>query len=254
MSIITLTTDFGTRDGFVGSMKGVIARLAGDATVVDISHDVPRHDIAHGAWVIATTCQEYPHGTIHVAVVDPGVGGARASVIVKVRDQLFVGPDNGLFAYAAEAGVEGAWLIESAAFRLPDVSPTFHGRDVFAPAAAALARGRLAATAGRTAQLVGALPWGPRPIGQGRVVHIDHFGNLITDLPRGEAGTGAVAIAGMTLPLVRTYESVAIGQPLAYIGSSGTVEIAVREARADQVLVAPRGTIVIPAVASGPYR
>ena len=198
MPIITLTTDFGTRDGYVGAIKGVIARLAGEATVVDVAHDVPRHDIPHGAWVVATACREFPHGTIHVAVVDPGVGGARASVIVQAGGQFYVGPDNGLFAYLADGGIEGAWIIESAAFRLPDVSPTFHGRDVFAPAAAALARGRLPATAGRTAQLVGQLPWGPRPAGQGRVVHVDNYGNLVTDLPRGEAGTGAVTIAAKT--------------------------------------------------------
>lgn len=251
MPIITLTTDFGTRDGFVGAVKGVISRLAGDALIVDIAHDVPRHDIAHGAWVVATACREFPHGTIHVAVVDPGVGGARQSVIVKSGGQFFVGPDNGLFAYL---DVEAAWIIESAAFRLPEVSPTFHGRDVFAPAASALARGRIPATSGRTAQLAGQLPWGPRPAGQGRVVHVDHYGNFITDLPRAEAGTGAVSIIGTTLPLVRTYESVGVGQPLAYIGSAGTVEIAVREGRADQVLAAPRGTAVVPAVAGGPYR
>src|SRR5258707_7272786 len=100
MTVITLTTDFGWRDGYVGSVKGVIARAAPAQTpIVDIAHDVPRGDIAHAAWVVATACREYPDGTIHVVVVDPGVGGARRGVIVRAHHMMFVGPDNGVFSY-----------------------------------------------------------------------------------------------------------------------------------------------------------
>src|SRR5262245_43767442 len=126
MPIITLTTDFGTRDGYVGAMKGVLARLVPEATVLDVTHDIPRHDIAHAAWVVRTTLRTFPKGTVHVVVVDPGVGGARQGVIVRVHGQLYVGPDNGVFAYL---DADKAYQIEAPA----DASATFHGRDVFAP-------------------------------------------------------------------------------------------------------------------------
>ncbi len=252
MAIITLTTDFGTRDGYVGAVKGVIARLAPDTTIVDIAHDIPRGDVAHAAWVVSTSCQEFPHGTIHVVVVDPGVGGARHEVIVKVVGHWFVGPDNGAFAYVAER-VSDAWAIESAAFRAKRVNRTFHGRDIFAPAAAAIARGVDVTSAGPMVRLTGALPWGTRARGQGRIVHVDHYGNLVTDLPPGEAGD-AVTVAGHTLPIVGTYEDVAPGELLAYVGSARTIEIAVRDGRADARLDVPRGTVVLPAAVGEPYR
>ncbi len=256
MAIITLTTDFGTSDGYVGAVKGVIARNAETATIFDIAHDIPRGDIAHAAWVVSTATREYPHGSIHVVVVDPGVGGARRSVIIKGSGQWYgqwyVGPDNGVFAYVADARSQ-AWQIEARHFRAKRVSPTFHGRDVFAPAAAALARGEDVLNAGPTVKLAGTLPWGPREVGHGRVVHVDKFGNLVSDLPAAEAGN-AVTFAGRTLPLVTTYEDVAPGQLLAYVGSAGTVEIAVRDGRADTQLEARRGTPVEPAAAAVPYR
>lgn len=252
MAIITLTTDFGSRDGYVGAVKGVLARLAADAVVVDLTHDVPRGDIAHAAWVVATATHEFPYGAIHLVVVDPGVGGARREVIVWISGQWYVGPDNGVFSYVADASYD-AWAIESRAFRGRRVSPTFHGRDLFAHAAAALARGEPAANAGPSVRLVGALPWGVRAAGWGRVVHVDHYGNLITDLPASEAGE-AVSIDGNVLGLVKTYTDVPPNTLLAYIGSMGTVEIAVRDGRADTRLVAPRGTPVVPVPAVGPYR
>jgi S-adenosylmethionine hydrolase len=251
MAIITLTTDFGTRDGYVGAVKGVLSRHT-NAHVIDIAHDIPRGDAAHAAWVLATSTREFPHGSIHVVVVDPGVGSGRRPVIVKASGQWYVGPDNGVFAYVADARSD-AWAIEARHFRARRVSATFHGRDVFAPAAAALARGEDVLMAGPVVRLVGALPWGTREQGHGRVVHVDHFGNLISDLPGAEAG-GAVVVAGRNLPLVTTYEDVAPGQLLAYIGSAGTVEIAVRDGRADALLAAPRGTVVLPATSSVPYR
>ena len=244
MPIITLTTDFGARDGYVGAVKGVIARIAPDARIVDIAHDVPRHDIAHAAWIVATACREFPPDTVHVVVVDPGVGTERGEVVVHADDRWYVGPDNGVFAYLAP---DHSWVIA----RQGEPSATFHGRDVFAPTAAAIAR--MEYPFGRKVQLAGALPWGPRPAGEGRVVHVDHYGNLISDLPRAEAGT-TVAIAGRRLPLSRTFGDVAPGELLAYIGSAGTVEIAVREGRADRVLDAPRGTRVVPVEEGGVYR
>lgn len=251
MPVITLTTDFGTSDGYVGAMKGVIARLVGSTWwVADIAHDVPRGDIAHAAWIVATACREFPANAIHVIVVDPGVGGTRLPVVVSARDHLYVGPDNGVFGYLERPQ---AWTIDNPGVISQEPSATFHGRDIFAPAAAALARGKLPSTLGPPVQLVGALPWGPRPIGEGRVVHVDHFGNLVTDLPSTEAGQ-AIAIGGRTLPLHRTYEDVAPGDMLAYIGSARTVEIAIRDGRADRALEAPRGTRVIPVAPGAVYR
>ena len=255
MAIITLTTDFGTADGYVGAMKGVIARIAGShpaPVVVDLAHDIPPGDIAHAAWVVATATTEFPHGSIHVVVVDPGVGGARREVVVRGRGRWYVGPDNGVFAHVA--GGE-AYAIENERFRAEHVSRTFHGRDVFAPTAAAIAAGEDPTTAGRRVELVGRLPWGPRPRDVGRIVHIDRFGNLISDLPEAEAGR-AVVVAGQVLPVLSTYEDVAQDQLLAYVGSAGTVEIAVRDGRADRRLSLARGDLVVPAgdAPQGPYR
>jgi S-adenosylmethionine hydrolase len=259
MAIITLTTDFGTADGYVGAMKGVIARIAGShlaPVVVDLAHDIPPGDVAHAAWVVATATTEFPHGSIHVVVVDPGVGGARREVIVRARGRWYVGPDNGVFAYVAERTSE-VYAIENERFRAEHVSRTFHGRDVFAPTAAAIASGEDPSTAGPWVKLSGRLPWGPRERDVGRIVHIDRFGNLISDLPEAEAGP-AIAAAGQVLPLVGTYEDVAPGQLLAYIGSAGTVEIAVRDGRADRQLAIARGALVHPfsgeLPARGPYR
>jgi S-adenosyl-L-methionine hydrolase (adenosine-forming) len=247
--IITLTTDFGERDGFVGAMKGVISRLCPAAQIVDVSHHVPRHDIAHGAWVLATACREFPVGTIHVAVVDPGVGGERLEVVVAAGGHTFVGPDNGLFQHVAAWGVEGTWAITSTAFRFPEAAPTFHGRDVFAPTAAALAGGLPPEAAGPATCLAGTLPWlgGGAPTGHlgraGHVVHIDHFGNAITDLAP-TRGLRAVRCAGAEVALRRSYRDVAIGAPLAYIGSAGTVELALREGDAAAHWRLARGAVV----------
>jgi S-adenosyl-L-methionine hydrolase (adenosine-forming) len=232
--IVTLTTDFGAADGYVGAMKGVIHRLAPGTTVVDVAHAVPRHDVAHAAWVLASAAFEFPAGTIHVVVVDPGVGGARAEVIAAFRGHLFVGPDNGVFAHLGAC--EGSWAITSTAFRQPDPSATFHGRDVFAPTAAALARGLPPDAAGPATCLAGKLPW-PR----GAVVHVDVYGNLISDVACRAGVRGTVHVAGKALPLVRTYEDVERGELLAYVGSAGTIEIAVRDRDAAQVLGIGRG-------------
>lgn len=259
MAIITLTTDFGTADGYIGAMKGVIARIAGShpaPMVVDLAHDIPPGDIAHAAWVVATATTEFPNGSIHVVVVDPGVGGTRREVVVRARSRWYVGPDNGVFAYVTDRASE-AYAIENERFRAEHVSCTFHGRDVFAPTAAAIASGEDPTTAGPRVELAGRLPWGPREREVGRIVHIDRFGNLISDLPEAEAGR-AVAVAGQVLPLLGTYEDVAPGQLLAYIGSAGTVEIAVRDGRADRHLGVTRGALVHPLSgeppARGPYR
>ena len=241
--LVTLTTDFGTADGYVGAMKGVLHRTAPGLVVVDITHAIARHDVAAGAHALATAAPWFPPGTVHVAVVDPGVGGSRRGVVVVAGHHVFVGPDNGLFSLVAPRPA-AVHEIAAAEFRAERVSPTFHGRDVFAVAAARLATGAAPHQAGPAVALSGRL----RAAGgyAHQVVHVDAFGNLITDLAGdGVAATGRVRIGGHDIgPLRRTFEDVARGELVAYVGSGGTVEIAVREGSAALVLGAGRGAAV----------
>ena len=188
MSIVTFTTDFGTVDGYVGAMKGVVLSLAQDAVTVDITHDIPRHDIAAGAFALAQAAPLFPPGTVHVAVVDPGVGGERADIVVEAGGSYFVGPDNGLLALAAR-GPRVAHRIEKPEFRRQPVSPTFHGRDVFAQTAGLLARGTHPREAGPLLPAIEELASlladqdnddPSSDAGAAVIVHIDAFGNLIT--------------------------------------------------------------------------
>src|SRR3569623_3083230 len=135
MAIITLTTDFGSRDGYVGAMKGVLVRIGREPTIVDISHDIPRGDIAHAAWVVKTACREVPADTIHVVVVDPGVGGARRGVVLDAQGQYYVGPDNRVFAYLAPYWARANENLQQ---KPPEDCFSFHGRNVFVTTAAAL--------------------------------------------------------------------------------------------------------------------
>ncbi len=246
MAIITLTTDFGSSDGYVGATKGMLVRLGRQPTIVDISHDVPRGDVAHAAWVVATACREFPEDTIHVVVVGSRVRSR--GVVIDAGGSYFIGPDNGVFAYLAP---QWARAIENINVMAPEAS--FHGRDVYATAAATLALKIDPTAIGPFVELEGRLPWGTRAAGEGRVVHIDHYGNLVTDLPAEEAG-GAVSIAGRRLSILKTYESVSPNELLAYVGSARTIEIAVRDGRADRVLDAPRGTQIVPVVEGSEYR
>jgi len=241
MAIITLTTDFGWRDGYVGAVKGVISRLVPEAKLVDIAHDIPRGDVAHAAWVVKTSTLEFPHETIHVVVVDPGVGSARPAVIAQApsghpgdpvrRRQLYVGPDNGVFSYLP---IEKAWAI-----RMTEVdaapSATFHGRDVFAPLAAAIASGRCnPRDLGDEVDTFDDSGW-PRTMERadggvsGVIVAVDRFGNLISNI--GAARVVALAnptihIGGMRLPLRRTYGEAAAGDYLGLINSFEVLEVA----------------------------
>ena len=247
MAVVTFTTDFGSSDGYAGAMKGVVLSLAPDAVLVDISHQVPARDVQAGAFTLAQAAPFFPPGTIHVAVVDPGVGGARAEVVVAAGGSLFVGPDNGLLSLAAPAP-RRAWRIESPAYRRDPVSPTFHGRDVFAPAAGRLAAGWTADGAGPPLPDIAALVVDRAPLaegGAGEVVHVDRFGNLFTSFVGAVAG-GAwlLEIGGRSLELAggRTFADVAPGALLLYAGSGGQVEIAVRDGSAAELTGARRGT------------
>lgn len=248
---MTLTSDFGAQDGYVGAMKGVLLSLAPDATVVDIAHDIPPHDVVAAAFALAQAAPHFPDGTIHVVVVDPGVGGARKPVVIDDGRHRFVGPDNGVLSLAARAPYAAVRAIEAPGFVAESPSSTFHGRDVFARCAGRLAAGARVTDAGPAWTLAGQLPLagGARRDGDrvfARVIHVDRFGNLITDLPAAELPPSPEFIAGgaRIRGLVRTYEDVGRGELLAYIGSGGTLEIAVREGRACDAVDLRRGDAI----------
>lgn len=236
MTIITLTTDFGLTDGYVGTLKGVILGIAPDVRLVDLSHDIAPQDVRAAAFVLSRAAPFFPEGTVHLAVVDPGVGGQRRSLAVTTQRASYVGPDNGLFSPAlAEEGAR-AWELDRPAFWLPDVSRTFHGRDIFAPVAARLASGVAAEQLGSPiADPVRLAITPPARYGDGRitgqVIYVDRFGNLVTDIPREwvVGGDWRCEIAGQQIDrLSATYAAAAHGALLALVSSAGTVEIAER--------------------------
>lgn len=247
MPRLTLLSDFGTADGYVAAMKGVIASICPDALVDDATHDVPPGDVEHGAWALARYWRLYPAGTVHVAVVDPGVGGPRRALAVSADERLLVAPDNGILTRVLEeAGRWAAVAIREPAFLRPDVSHTFHGRDVFAPAAAHLAGGleleRLGPAVTDPVKL--ALPrYSITPDAVlGSVVHVDRFGNLVTNIPGEWASSGIVRIEGREIgPVARTYADVDPGRLVALVGSAGLVEVSVRDGSAASLLEVGRG-------------
>jgi S-adenosylmethionine hydrolase len=255
---ITFTSDYGLDGHFVGVCHGVMARVAPRARVLDVSHAVAAQDVRQGAVVLAQAVPYLPRA-VHLAVVDPGVGTGRGMVAVEAGGQVLVGPDNGLLVWAAEAlgGVEAAHALENPAFRLAPVSRTFHGRDVFAPAAAHLAAGVDPAELGpavdpeRLVRLERAAARAGGGRVAGRVVAVDHFGNLALDL-RGddlpEAGVAAgdrleVRVGGRAhrVVLAETFASVAAGELLLHENAFGSLELAVNLGRAADRLGARPG-------------
>ena len=313
--VITLTTDFGLYDGYVGTMKGVIHTLVPDAKVVDISHDVSPQQIHEGAFILYRSYRYFPASTIHIAVVDPGVGSARRPIVLSTQHGTFVGPDNGIFTYvlraeqapaehpemaggpawaggmwgvapdwaggevgndsneAAEAietpgsvmpDMPSAYHLLNSDFWLPGISATFHGRDIFAPCAAHLASGAQPERMGHPIAIntLVKLPVGaPRvvhgsagAIVVGQIVHVDRFGNIITNLPhrllgplleQSEGSTTVVEVGDHRIKgLAHHYADVREGQPVALIGSEGLLEIAIRNANAAQRMKVRVGDVV----------
>ena len=237
MRLITLTTDFGFQDWFVGAMKGVILGIAPRTRVVDLTHGIPRGDIGAGAFALAAACQCFPPDTIHVAVVDPGVGGPRAGIAVQTASHVWVGPDNGVLSIALQQEkIRSVRRLENDAFFRHPVSRTFHGRDLFAPVAAHLSRGVPISRLGPAQADLVRLPW-PSPKRQGNrwrgeIVYIDRFGNAITNLPTdpfGERGRLTVSVRRQTdCPVMRCYEEGPAGQLIGVCGSAGFLELAVK--------------------------
>ncbi len=251
--IVTLTTDFGTRDSYVAEMKGVILSLAGSAHLVDVSHDVTAHDVVEGALTLESAAPAFPRGTVHVAVVDPGVGTARRGIVVAARGHLFVGPDNGLFTPFLGGEDWRAFELRERRYQAAVVSRTFHGRDIFAPAAARLALGLAPESFGPVVDDPVRLLWpevleGPRRIA-GVVLHVDRFGNLITSIgaPTLErlGEPLEIVVAGRRLPLVETYGELGRGRLGGLVGSRDRLEIVVREGSAAAALRARRGVRVL---------
>lgn len=242
--IITLLTDFGTADGYVAEMKGVLLSGAPEARLVDVTHDIAPQDVEAGRLAIARYWRRYPAGTVHLAVVDPGVGTARAAIAVASDGRFLVGPDNGLLSPALL--FSGA---QAVALPLPPgASATFHGRDVFAPAAARLAAGAPLDALGRPFEepIVRRTPEPRRrPDGaiEGEVITVDRFGNAVTNLlaPRG----GVLEVAGTRLPVRRSYGDVAPRELTALVGSNGLLEVAQRDGSAAEQLGLRRGSPVV---------
>jgi hypothetical protein len=237
--ILTFTSDFGHGDWFVGVVHGVIHEVCPEARVVDLTHDIPPGHVARAAFVLEAAAPDFPAGTVHLAVVDPGVGTARRALVVSARGQRFVGPDNGLLEWALAApGAEARSVTEARFFR-ESVSRTFHARDVFAPIAARIARGEPAEAMGaRIADAVRtARPTPRRDDGwlRGQVMYVDHFGNALTNLTEPDLSDAfpmvpeaalTVLVAGRAIAgLARAYGDSTVGTLLAIIGSSGRLEI-----------------------------
>jgi len=253
MALIALLTDFGTRDEYVGVMKGVIAGVDPDIRVVDISHSIEPQNVVHGAYILAAAVPFFPEGTVFAAVVDPGVGSRRRILAVDHRSRRFVVPDNGLIERVIGDGSDAAVVVvENRDYFLDPVSRTFHGRDIFAPVAAHLTTGlrltELGPPLDSDAIMTGRIPRcrlaAPDCI-EGEVVAADRFGNLMTTvdaasierLSRRSAGRQMVVLLAdkPVGPIVATYDQVAKYAPLAVIGSRGLLEISVNCGSARQM-------------------
>ena len=245
--IITLLTDFGTADSYAAAMKGAILTVHPEARIVDLTHEAPAHDIRAAAFLLKSCYPYFPRGTIHVAVVDPGVGGSRLPIILTTAEQYFIGPDNGIFTYVIETEeVRDVRSITARHYMRETVSPTFHGRDVFAPAAAYLARGVSKEAFGEPVAEPVRFEL-PRAVLSGRtirasVLHVDRFGNVVLCVTRRQleqaqerTGTrdlrcvaGGAEISGLRMH----YEGAPPGRPFFLFGSAGYLEIAADRASA----------------------
>lgn len=248
---ITLLTDFGTFDGYVAAMKGAIAKIAPSAVVDDASHDIYPGDIAGAAYALRRYWRLYPEGTVHVVVVDPGVGTERRAIAAVADGRFLVGPDNGVFTFVLKDADETTIVeISNAGVTFDDISNTFHGRDVFAPAAAHLAAGvdlaEMGAAVTDPIMIAAPPPLVMDNAVHGEVVNVDRFGNLLTNIGAELVVPGAaLEFEGGELRIVPTYAAAASGEPVGLINSDGVLEIAMRDASAADTFGAGRGTAVL---------
>lgn len=254
--VVALLSDFGARDQYVAAMKGVVWAALPDAQLLDITHDVAPGDVVEGAWVLAAAWRDLPLGTVVVAVVDPGVGTERRPIGIRIAGRTAVGPDNGLLELVARQGAgasdaEAVELTVRALWRHP-VSPVFHGRDIFAPIAATLAAGTPLREVGDAVDAIVPLPV-PRPVRRpdgginGHVLHVDRFGNVITDVPRDLLPRGQFEVvlgSAQVTRLVSYYAQAGEGEVVMLVNSAEHLEIAMRGARAADHVGVRRGEIV----------
>ena len=239
--IITITTDFGLADHYVGSMKGVILDINPECSVIDITHEIPKYDITKAALIVRNFYKYFPGDAIHVVVVDPGVGSERKPIAVESEHGIFVGPDNGVFSYVINE-VSKVFEITNKKFMLEDISSTFHGRDIFTPTAAHLSLGASVSDVGEELSSPTLLNF-KQPIIidneiTGEVIYTDSFGNLITNIPSEElSAVSEVIVGGHVIDTVATsYNDVKAGDILAIIGSSGFLEISVNQGNASELI------------------
>lgn len=252
--VITLLTDFGERDPYVASMKGVILGINPEAKIVDITHQIPPQDILEAAYTLFTSYRYFPKGTIHIIVVDPGVGSRRRIIALKTENYIFIAPDNGVLSLILKKKkIKEIIEITNEKYFLKPVSDTFHGRDIFSPVAAYLSRGTPLRNLGKKIKKIKELKIATPEIKKGkligRIIHIDRFGNLVTNVDReilsklkiknekAKIEIGKRKIAGVK----RSYVSVGKGELLALFGSSGFLEVSVNLGNASKVLGVKRG-------------
>jgi hypothetical protein len=260
LPIITLTTDFGGADHYVGALKGAILSVSTQIAIVDISHEIPAHDVIEAGWVLLNAFGAFPSRTVHVAVADPGVGTSRRPIVAVVRDHLFVGPDNGIFSSIWEvAPPSHVYHITASHYMRSPVSDTFHARDIFGPVAAHLARGIEASNMGDPIEDFVRLELSrPRVMPDGVVKavvgHIDRFGNIVLNVTRSSLeallektqASGFVAASGniRITQRFRTYVEAPPGTPFLLFNSSDFLEIAANQARASDLLKVRRGDMI----------
>ncbi len=248
--IITLTTDFGLRDPFVGIMKGVILGIAPDVQIVDITHEIRSYDILEAAFILDSSYRHFPAGTVHVVVVDPGVGSERRPIAASSKGHVFVAPDNGVLSFVLTpepTAPTAAYLIKNESLFYTPISRTFHGRDIFAPVAAHLSQGVPIESAGpRILDFVKKPFSRPRPQGDklvGTVVRVDKFGNIITNLRREDLSRDfSIRVAGLSINrLCASFSDAEPGEFFVFEGSTGYIEIALNQGSASDRLDIERG-------------
>jgi S-adenosylmethionine hydrolase len=239
--MITLTSDFGFKDSYVAQMKGTILTINPKATIVDITHDVEKFNVRMGAFILASAASFFPKGTVHLVVVDPGVGTERRAIVIQTKKALFVGPDNGVLMLAAEKmGIEHTYQLANPKFRPQKISNTFHGRDIFAPAAAYLDNGVEPSEVGpeieEAVEPKFVIVKNKDNIIKGEILHIDGFGNLITNITMQAASIKEICVnlqnQTFTLPFCKTYGQMQAKQSIALVGSHGFLEIAINQGNA----------------------